>query len=231
LLDPDQTMLDKATEANARLRGNYPDGYALDVDHAPHITVLQRFVRTADLEKIFAAVASVIRSTQPKPQEMTVTGYYYIPYKNLGLAGITVEPTQELLDFQKKLIAAVQPFTVDNGTGAAFVQRSDGVAISQPTVDYVNAYVPKYSGNNFNPHVTSVWVTGPSLKRWWAIRLHSFASRKSRSASTNSVTLAPPKRSSGRRLRAISGRGQGSLHAQLTRECRRPPAAVPDSSR
>jgi hypothetical protein len=40
LLDPDATMLSKAEAANARLRENFPKGYALDALHAPHISVL-----------------------------------------------------------------------------------------------------------------------------------------------------------------------------------------------
>ena len=38
LLEPDQTMVSKANALNARLRGNYPDGYSLDATHAPHVT-------------------------------------------------------------------------------------------------------------------------------------------------------------------------------------------------
>jgi len=51
LLDPDATMLARAQEDNARLRKNFPGGFALDETHQPHITALQRYVRTADLEK------------------------------------------------------------------------------------------------------------------------------------------------------------------------------------
>ena len=39
LLEPDVTMVSKAEAANARLRENFPTGYALDALHAPHISV------------------------------------------------------------------------------------------------------------------------------------------------------------------------------------------------
>jgi hypothetical protein len=45
-----------AEAANALLRKVFPTGYALDATHRPHITMLQRFVRTADLDKVYAAV-------------------------------------------------------------------------------------------------------------------------------------------------------------------------------
>lgn len=45
-LEPDATMLARAGKANDRLRSIYPSGFALDEVHHPHITMLQRFVRT-----------------------------------------------------------------------------------------------------------------------------------------------------------------------------------------
>jgi 2'-5' RNA ligase/phosphoglycolate phosphatase-like HAD superfamily hydrolase len=154
LLDPDDTMITQAKTANARLRENYPAGFALDADHSPHITVLQRFVRSADLEQVKAAVAGVLAKANPTRLKLKATGYYSLPYQNLGLAGITVASTPELRGLQQKLIAAVAPFTVERGTGEAFVQRPDGGPINQPTIDYIGAYVPAHSGKNFNPHVT-----------------------------------------------------------------------------
>src|SRR5258705_4112757 len=59
LLQPDQTMISKANAVNARLRENYPDGYSLDATHAPHVTLLQRFVRVKDLDAVTSAVAKV----------------------------------------------------------------------------------------------------------------------------------------------------------------------------
>ncbi|HXM06065.1 MAG TPA: hypothetical protein VN936_01310 [Candidatus Acidoferrum sp.] len=58
-LEPDATMVQRAAALNARLRGNFPQGYALDATHHPHVTLLQRYVRTANLPKIFAAVAKI----------------------------------------------------------------------------------------------------------------------------------------------------------------------------
>ena len=64
LLDPDAATVEKAQATNARLREDYPDGFALDANHAPHITLLQQFVRTADLDEVANAVAEVLRIEQ-----------------------------------------------------------------------------------------------------------------------------------------------------------------------
>ena len=55
LLEPDATMLKHAEAANARLLNVFPKGFSLDATHRPHITIAQRFVRTADLDKVYAS--------------------------------------------------------------------------------------------------------------------------------------------------------------------------------
>src|SRR5271169_3952608 len=55
-LEPDATMMQHAKADNARLLKEFPKGFALDATHNPHVTMLQQFVRTADLEKVYAAV-------------------------------------------------------------------------------------------------------------------------------------------------------------------------------
>ena len=154
LLNPGETMLKHAKEANTRLLENYPEGFALGKTHHPHISVLQRYVRTNDLDKVYAAVQKVIAAENPVGMELKATGYYFLPWKGLGLAGIVIKPTAALLRFQQKLIDAIAPFTAADGTAAAFVPRADGGEINEPTVEYVNQFVPKEIGENYNPHVT-----------------------------------------------------------------------------
>ena len=120
LLEPDQTMVEHAVAANKRLLGVFPKGFALGKTHAPHISTLQRYVNTADLDKIYAAVAKVLAEEKPATWKLKAYKYYYIPWKDIGLAGIVIEPTADLVRYQQKLIDAVTPFTVKTGTAAAF---------------------------------------------------------------------------------------------------------------
>ena len=53
-------MIQHAEAVNARLLKVFPKGFALDATHHPHITILQRYVRTADLDKVYAAVGKVL---------------------------------------------------------------------------------------------------------------------------------------------------------------------------
>ena len=154
LLEPDQTMVEHAVAANKRLLEVFPKGFALGKTHAPHISTLQRYVKTADLDKIYEAVAKVLAEEKPAGWKLKAHKYYYIPWKDIGLAGIVIQPTDDLIRYQQKLIDAVTPFTVATGTAAAFVTTKEDPDINQPTIDYVATFVPKESGEKFNPHVT-----------------------------------------------------------------------------
>ena len=52
LIERDSTMTTQAVTANARLLKAYPEGFALDATHRPYISCLQRYVKTADLDKV-----------------------------------------------------------------------------------------------------------------------------------------------------------------------------------
>jgi hypothetical protein len=87
-LEPDATMVQRARDANARLLKSFPKGFALDETHHPHITMLQQFVRTGDLNKVFAAANAVLAKEKPAAWTLKAFKYYYIPSPPVGLAGI-----------------------------------------------------------------------------------------------------------------------------------------------
>ena len=155
LLEPDATMLKHAEAANARLLNVFPKGFSLDATHRPHITMVQRFVGTSDLDNVFAAAGKVLAGANVPGLKLEAFKYYYIPDKVIGLAGIVAKPTPELLKLQQDVIAAVAPFTVATGTSAAFVTTPDDPVINPLLIQYVAAFVPKASGEHFNPHVTT----------------------------------------------------------------------------
>src|SRR5580704_4085588 len=106
LLEPDATMIQHATAANAELLKIFPKGYTLGGAHAPHISLLQRYIYTADLDKVFAAVNGVFARENPTSWKLKAIKYYYFPDKSIGLAGIVIEPTADLLRLQNELIDA-----------------------------------------------------------------------------------------------------------------------------
>ena len=75
VLEPDATMVKHAEAANQRLLKEFPKGFALDKTHHPHISCLQRYVRTADLNEVYEAVAKVLAEEKPSRSATSVSEY------------------------------------------------------------------------------------------------------------------------------------------------------------
>jgi hypothetical protein len=162
LLEPDAVMVRHAEAANERLLKVFPKGFALGKTHQPHVSTLQRYVKTSDLDKVYEAVGRVLADENPSGWKLKAFKYYYIPWKEIGLAGIVIEPTDHLLRYQQKLIDAVTQFTVAAGTAEAYVTTKEDPEINQPTIEYVAHFVPNETGAKFNPHVT-IGIAPPGL--------------------------------------------------------------------
>jgi len=155
LLQPDATMLKHAAANNARLLKVYPKGFALDATHTPHITMLQCFVRVADLDKVYAAAHKVLTAAKVNAMKLEAFKYYYAPAGATGVAGICAKPTPEILKLHADIIAAAKPFMVERGPIGAFTAPHDNPAIDAALIDYVSTFDPKMSGANYNPHVST----------------------------------------------------------------------------
>ena len=118
-LKPGAAMVRRARADNARLLKAFPEFFALDATHQPHLTLVQQFVRTADLDKVYAAANRVLAKEKAGGWRLKAFKYYYIPVPPNGIAGIVVEPTEDLLRLQQELLDAVAPFTEKTGTAAA----------------------------------------------------------------------------------------------------------------
>jgi 2'-5' RNA ligase len=173
-LEPDPTMVQHAMAANARLRKSFPKGFALDETHHPHISMLQQFVRTDDLDKVFAAANAVMAKEKPTAWTLKAIKYYYIPSPPIGLAGIVVEPTEDLHRLQDELITAVAPYTVKTGTPAAFFSDEGGRDIQKFLISYVANFVKDAADKRFNPHVTIGVGTEAYLNKMLAEPFASF---------------------------------------------------------
>jgi len=182
LLLPDRTMVQAAKRDNTRLRKNYPEGFALDATHRPHITLLQRYVLTKNLSKVYSAIEGVLNRRRPVGWELTATGYYYLDFNDTALAGIVIEPTPELRQLQQEVINAVTPFTRPNGTAAAYVTTPAAPSVNQPTLHYVETFIPLRSGENFNPHVTIGVGHVPFVARMKSAPFSKFTFKISRAA-------------------------------------------------
>ena len=176
LLEPDERMLKRAEANNARLLKAFPNGFALDAAHRPHITLLQCFVPAGDLDKIYAAAGQVFESANVPAMKLEGFKYYYAPAPGgTGVAGICARPTPELLKLQADVIAAVTPFTVKTATIAAFTAPHDNPATDAAMIAYVAEFVPKHAGEHFNPHVSTGFGSCEYLDKMLAEPFEPFA--------------------------------------------------------
>jgi hypothetical protein len=111
-LEPDETMIGKAKEANATLLQDFPKGFSLDATHHPHVSIFAGFVPTADLPEVYNVAGAVLAKEKYTTWKLTAFKYFYIPLGPIGLAGIVVEPTPDVLRLQQELIDAAGPYTV-----------------------------------------------------------------------------------------------------------------------
>ncbi|MDA0160741.1 hypothetical protein OM076_10735 [Solirubrobacter ginsenosidimutans] len=167
LVNPDDNTIRHAQQWNARMRESVPTGFALDATHQPHITTLQLFVRTADLDNVYAAVEQTLAAT-----DVAALSYHAVALRHAdwgvpgqGLAVMVIQPSSQVLDFQAALLAAVTPYTDSGGTAAAFV-TDPGEQISQSTIDWVDRFVPAQIGaDNYIAHITVGFATLQDLER------------------------------------------------------------------
>jgi 2'-5' RNA ligase superfamily len=157
LILPDPAMQTKATAWNTRLRQSVPDGFALDENHTPHITLLQRYVRTDQLDDVYNVVASTIATAPVETLELTAVKLAHMQVAatpGVGLAGLLVKASPAVIDLQTALIVAIKPHTGSGGTAEAYVTSDAEPDINDDTLRYVDNYVPDHSGENYLAHVT-----------------------------------------------------------------------------
>jgi hypothetical protein len=156
LIDPEPIAIERAREVNARLLESMPEGWMLDDTHQPHITTLQRYVRTADLDQVYDAVAKVLAQTDMAALSYQAVGITHADwgFPGYGPTVLQVQVSPGVLDFQARLVDAVAPFVEAGGTAEAFV-ADPGEVISPTIIDWVEAYVPNQIGDGkYFPHLT-----------------------------------------------------------------------------
>ena len=105
--------------------------FALDATHRPHLTLVQQFVRTADLDKVYAAANQVL--AKGKAGGWNLEGVQVLLHsrstKRYSRA-LSSSPQEDLLRLQQGLLDAVAPFTEKTGTARCVRERRRGGATS-----------------------------------------------------------------------------------------------------
>jgi hypothetical protein len=77
LIEPDADAIQRARKINRRMLQSVPDGITLDATHQPHITMLQRYLITADLDQAYEAIEHAVADIDPAGLAYHVPGISY----------------------------------------------------------------------------------------------------------------------------------------------------------
>jgi hypothetical protein len=154
LIEPDAALAARARALNARLRQpGQPRTFALDESHVPHVTLVQQYLRRAELPSLGAVLQDVLESN-PMPSQLRLTGVSVAPWNGASMVSLEVERTAMLSRLQEALLAALIPFVAPKGDATAFVRDAPDSSIDAATLDYVSAFPARQVGENYRPHIT-----------------------------------------------------------------------------
>lgn len=156
LIEPDEGARARARDLNARLLRTMPEGFALDATHVPHITVLQRYVRTPELEQALGAVDAVVAGADLTSLDLRAARIAHAEWDTpgIGMASLMLGRDPRLLALQGRLIAAIAPFASAQGTGAAFATDPEEPGINATTIAYVADFVPGHCCSSYEAHLS-----------------------------------------------------------------------------
>ena len=160
LIDPDQAMV-AGQAVNARLLESVPSGFALDDHHRPRTSPrCQRYVRSADLDRAFAACRLC--------SKRSTLATWHSPRSRCGAWRSTPSPRRAYRDRgEAGPRRARLPGQADRRHSLLYRERRHRRStyteaepdINQDTIDYIEHHVPDHSSQNYLGHVN---VASPS---------------------------------------------------------------------
>jgi hypothetical protein len=165
LIEPDARLVQPAKAMNARLHEAYAEGFRFDTTHAPHITLVHRYVETRELDRLFEAVERMVSVRRPIDVELVATGLSYVPIGEVGIMSVDVTRTPALDTLHDAVLELVASFARTGGTPTAFFTAAGEPQVVASIVQYVHDFVPRFSGASYRPHLTVGLGRAPFLDR------------------------------------------------------------------
>jgi len=141
---PSPDVHDRAVKISASLPEDEWQGLRLGEKYPPHVTLTQQFVRSDDIETLFARVDDTLRGHPPLMLRITGSA------RGGRTVWMSIECTPELAGLHERLMETLLPFERTGGDSRAFFgndARADDVA-------WVTTYRTKSCLRHFAPHIT-----------------------------------------------------------------------------
>jgi 2'-5' RNA ligase len=116
----------------------------LDAEHLPHITLMQLFARTNELDVVLSRVGDTVRAIAPLQLRVTGGG------QGTNSVSMTIEKAPPLVQLHEQVMEALRGVERPDGGTAAFF--GDDVRLRD--VLWVAGYRLKSSFHHFEPHIT-----------------------------------------------------------------------------
>ena len=144
-------LLPEAVHARARLINEVlwkqrTDGFRFDQSHLPHITLVQQFVRRANLPALLQRIDSIVGATAALTLRVLAVGSHQ------STAFFLLQRTPDLQRLHATLMDAVKPWEESEGAVESFY--SEGEPARDADVEWVKRYRTHASYDNFVPHIT-----------------------------------------------------------------------------
>jgi hypothetical protein len=129
--------------------------------------MLQCFVRTGDLDKLYAVEEKVFATSDLKAMKLEAFKYYYAPADaTTGVAGICAKPSPRRSSSYRRIsLLQRSPLFRETATASAFTTPHEDPATDAAFIKYISTFVPKMSGEHFNPHVSNGVATKDYLDK------------------------------------------------------------------
>ena len=141
---PPPDIMSGAIACSAALPAEGSQGFRLDGEHLPHITLTQQFVRHEELDMVFSRVEDVLEGRAPLRIRITGGG------QSGHTLWLTAERTPELLDLHQQLMDALRGLERPHGGKQAFYEDTGRVG----DVLWVSSFRLESSFGAFTPHIT-----------------------------------------------------------------------------
>ena len=143
-----------AGRLNARLQAP-PAGFAFDATHLPHVTLVQQFVREADMPIVLPRLGRVASESPP------------VALRGAGLqrgrttTSLSVDGGAALRALHDRLLACLEPHAARPAEGSGFggdaladAFVADGEPPRGADIEWVTRFRTRAAGDRFEPHVT-----------------------------------------------------------------------------
>lgn len=140
--------------ANAALLAERPAGFRFDESHLPHITLVQQFIRRANIPALIERIDPILRGFQPLVLRVTGVG------SSATAAHFAIAITRGIDKLHRTLLDAVQPFEEAGGSASAFYFGDEPTIepaqepAREKDVEWVSRFRLHSSYGRFSPHIT-----------------------------------------------------------------------------